>query len=113
MNKNVFFPVLEHSAPVCDINKALDLAKNWTKLDQNSIATPLVSERDRNFLISNNEEKSILKISNAKEERGVLEFQTEALLHLEQTTKLNLPKPKKIYTGSIFYEMKSVEKIVM
>ena len=99
MNKNVFFPVLEHSAPVCDINKALDLAKNWTNLDQNSIATPLVSERDRNFLVINNEEKSILKISNHKEERGVLEFQTEALLHLEQATNLNLPKPKKNIDG--------------
>ena len=96
MNKNVFFPVLEHPAPVCNINKALDLAKNWMKLDKNSIATPLVSERDRNFLVINNEEKSILKISNHKEERGVLEFQTEALLHLEQATNLNLPKPKKI-----------------
>ena len=72
MNNNLSFPVLEHPAPVCDVNKALDLAKNWTELDQNAIATPLVSERDRNFLISNNEEKSILKISNAKEERGVL-----------------------------------------
>ena len=95
MNNNFSFPVLEHPAPVCDVKKALDLAKNWTELDQNAIATPLVSERDRNFLITNNEEKSILKISNTKEERGVLEFQTEGLLHLEQTTKLNLPKPKK------------------
>ena len=99
MNNNFSFPVLEHPAPACDVNKALDLAKNWTELDQNAIATPLVSERDRNFLITNNEEKSILKISNAKEERGVLEFQTEALLHLEQTTKLNLPKPKKNIYG--------------
>ena len=99
MNNSFSFPVLEHPAPVCDVNKALDLAKNWRELDQNTIATPLVSERDRNFLITNNEEKSILKISNAKEERGVLEFQTEALLHLEQTTKLNLPKPKKNIYG--------------
>ena len=95
MNNNFSFPVLEHSAPVCDINKALDLAKNWMELDQNAIANPLVSERDRNFLVINNEEKAILKISNHKEERGVLEFQTEALLHLEQTANLNLPKPKK------------------
>ena len=101
MNNNFSFPVLEHPAPVCDVNKALDLAKNWAELDQNAIATPLVSERDRNFLITNNEEKSILKISNAKEERGVLEFQTEALLHLEQTTKLNLPKPKKKYIWGV------------
>ena len=95
MNNNFSFPVLEHSAPVCDINKALDLAKNWMELDQNAIVTPLVSERDCNFLVINNEEKAILKISNHKEERGVLEFQTEAMLHLEQTTSLNLPKPKK------------------
>ena len=99
MNNNLSFPVLEHQAPVCDTNKALDLAKNWTELDQNPIATPLVSERDRNFLITNNGEKSILKISNHKEERGVLEFQTDALLHLEQTTNLNLPKPKKNTDG--------------
>ena len=99
MNNNLSFPVLEHPAPACDINKALDLAKNWTELDQNAIAIPLVSERDRNFLITNSGEKSILKISNHKEERGVLEFQTEALLHLEQTTNLSLPKPKKNTDG--------------
>ena len=72
MNNNFSFPVLEHPAPACDVNKALDLAKNWTELDQNAIATPLVSERDRNFLITNNEEKSVLKISNAKEDYGKL-----------------------------------------
>ncbi len=95
MNNSFSFPVLEHPAPTCDRNKALDIAKDWMELDQNTIVTPLVSERDRNFLISKNTEKAILKISNHKEERGVLEFQTEALLHLEQTTSLNLPKPKK------------------
>ena len=86
MKSNFSFPVLEHPAPNCDNKNALDLAKDWMQLDQNSIVTPLVSERDRNFLISSNQEKAILKISNHKEERGVLEFQTEALLHLQKTT---------------------------
>ena len=97
MNSNFSFPVLEHPAPNCDNKNALDLAKDWMQLDQNSIVTPLVSERDRNFLISSNQEKAILKISNHKEERGVLEFQTEALLHLQKTTSLNLPRAKNIY----------------
>ena len=99
MNSNFSFPVLEHPAPTCDNKNALDLAKGWMQLDQNSIVTPLVSERDRNFLISSNQEKAILKISNHKEERGVLEFQTEALLHLQKTTSLNLPRAKKNIDG--------------
>jgi Putative homoserine kinase type II (protein kinase fold) len=99
MNSNFSFPVLEHPAPTCDSKNALDLAKEWMQLDQNSVATPLVSERDRNFLISAKQEKAILKISNHKEERGVLEFQTEALLHLQKTTSLNLPRAKKNIDG--------------
>ena len=58
------------------------------ELDNSTTITPLVSERDRNFLISTNEEKAILKISNHKEERGVLELQTDALLHLQETTRM-------------------------
>ena len=45
MNSNFSFPVLEHPAPNCDNKNALDLAKDWMQLDQNSIVTPLVSER--------------------------------------------------------------------
>ena len=99
MKSHFSFPVLEHPAPTCDSKNALNLAKEWMQLDQNSIATPLVSERDCNFLISANQEKTILKISNHKEERGVLEFQTEALLHLQKTTSLNLPRAKKNIDG--------------
>tara|TARA_B100000676_G_scaffold287458_1_gene318006 strand:- start:1981 stop:3030 length:1050 start_codon:yes stop_codon:yes gene_type:complete len=99
MKNNFSFPVLEHPAPACDSKRAIDLAKSWMELDNSTTITPLVSERDRNFLISTNEEKAILKISNHKEERGVLEFQIEALLYLQETTSLNLPKAKKNIDG--------------
>ena len=89
------FPVLEHPAPECDTNKALELSMDWMEANDSSKITPLVSERDRNFLISTGDEKAILKISNHKEEKGVLSFQNEALLHLEKSTNLKLPKVKK------------------
>ena len=93
------FPVLEHPAPECDTNKALELSMDWLEANDNSKITPLVSERDRNFLISTGDEKAILKISNHKEEKGVLSFQNEALLHLEKSTNLKLPKVKKSKSG--------------
>ena len=99
MKNNFSFPVLEHPAPACDSDRAIDLAKSWMDLDKSTAIIPLVSERDRNFLISTSEEKAVLKISNHKEERGVLELQTEALLHLQETTSLNLPKAKKNIDG--------------
>ena len=99
MKNNFSFPVLEHPAPACNSDGAFGLAKSWMYLDKSTTITPLVSERDRNFLVSTNEEKAILKISNHKEERGVLEFQTDALLHLQETTSLNLPKAKKNIDG--------------
>jgi Ser/Thr protein kinase RdoA (MazF antagonist) len=104
MKNNFYFPALEHPAPTCDHLRALDLAKNWLELDQNAIATPFVSEKDQNFLISTSKERAILKISNHKEEKGVLEFQTDALLHLEKTTNLNLPKAKKKFDGEYLFQ---------
>ncbi|MBQ08723.1 MAG: hypothetical protein CMD96_02940 [Gammaproteobacteria bacterium] len=99
MKDSFSFPVLEHPAPGCDTNKALELATDWMETDESSKITPLVSERDQNFLISTKDEKTILKISNHKEEKGVLDFQNEALLHLEGSTNLNLPKVKKSING--------------
>ena len=96
---NFSFPVLEHPAPQCDTNEARELANEWMETSEDTTITPLVSERDRNFLISTGGEKAILKISNHKEKKGVLEFQNEALLHLESSTNLNLPKAKESKTG--------------
>ena len=96
---NFSFPVLEHPAPQCDTNEAHELASEWMETSEDTTITPLVSERDRNFLISTGGEKAILKISNHKEKKGVLEFQNEALLHLESSTNLSLPRAKKSKTG--------------
>ena len=49
---NFSFPVLEHPAPQCDINEAHELASEWMETSEDTTITPLVSERDRNFLIS-------------------------------------------------------------
>ena len=55
---------------------------------------PLSSERDQNFRLDGADGKQhIVKISNALEEVGVIEFQTSALLHLEQRNPL-LPIPR-------------------
>ena len=98
---NFSFPVLEHPAPQCDTNEAHELASEWMEISEDTTITPLVSERDRNFLISTGGEKAILKISNHKEKKGVLEFQNEALLHLESSTSLSLPRVKKAKQASI------------
>lgn len=99
MKGSFSFPVLEHPAPECDINKAHELSADWAEHNESTKITPLVSERDQNFLISTKDEKAILKISNHKEEKGVLDFQNKALLHLEGSTELNLPKIKKSKSG--------------
>ena len=104
---NFSFPVLEHPAPQCDTNEARELANEWMETNEDTTITPLVSERDRNFLISTSGEKAILKISNHKEKKGVLEFQNEALLHLESSTNLSLPKAKESKTGQ-YLERKTI-----
>ena len=71
MKNNFSFPVLEHPAPACDSDRVIDLAKSWMDLDKSTTIIPLVSERDRNFLISTSEEKAVLKISNHKEEKNL------------------------------------------
>lgn len=54
----------------------------------------LSSERDQNFQVSRNDgTQCVLKISNALEEAGVIDFQTSALRHLEQRNA-SLPVPR-------------------
>ena len=86
------FPVLEHPAPSFTTSEALEFAKLWFKeaLD----VSPLVSERDQNFLLTNNEsEKFVLKIANAAEPVEVLDFQNQAMNHMaKQDSSLSLPR---------------------
>ena len=57
-------------------------------------ATPLTSERDRNFRVTATDgQLFVLKVTNAAEDAGVTSLQTEALRHLERKAP-GLPVPR-------------------
>ncbi len=59
---------------------------------------PLKSERDQNFSIHTERDGSyVLKLSNAAEDPGVIDFQTQALLYIERQDP-SLPVPRVIPT---------------
>jgi 4-aminobutyrate aminotransferase-like enzyme/Ser/Thr protein kinase RdoA (MazF antagonist) len=59
---------------------------------------PLKSERDQNYRIRlGNGEGYVLKLSNASEDPGVIDFQTQALWHIEQQDP-ELPVPRVVRT---------------
>jgi len=93
MSKNIkSFPVLEKPAPSFTAVQASKFAKSWFKetLDVSS----LVSERDQNFLLKNNQgDKFVLKIANEAESAEVLDFQNQVMDHMaKQDPSLPLPK---------------------
>jgi Ser/Thr protein kinase RdoA (MazF antagonist) len=78
--------LLEH-VPRFDTQSATSLA--WNVYGMRTRATRLPSERDQNFLLScesdltrGGDEKFVLKIANALEDRALLEAQNGALAHL-------------------------------
>ncbi len=62
--------------------------------DKEGTASNLYSDRDQNFLITLNDgEKAILKVYNSDELETSVDFQTKALLHLEQHCRgIELPR---------------------
>jgi Ser/Thr protein kinase RdoA (MazF antagonist) len=56
-------------------------------------ATPLKGERDQNFVLRGSSGAFVLKITNPAEDRRVTDFQTRALLHVNQADPL-LPVPE-------------------
>jgi 4-aminobutyrate aminotransferase-like enzyme/Ser/Thr protein kinase RdoA (MazF antagonist) len=57
-----------------------------TEFGVDGVASPLVSERDQNFRIDTEPGPGwVLKISNAAEDPGVFDMQTEAMLHVART----------------------------
>jgi len=86
------FPVLEHPAPSFTTSEAAELAKFWFK--ETLDVSPLVSERDQNFLLTNKKSKKfVLKIANAAESAEVLDFQNQAMNHMaKQDPSLPLPR---------------------
>ncbi len=91
-SNNTSFPVLEHPAPSFTTSEASELAKFWFK--ETLDVSPLVSERDQNFLLTNKKrEKFVLKIANAAESVEVLDFQNQAMNHMaKQDPSLPLPR---------------------
>ena len=86
------FTVLEHPAPSFTTSEAAELAKFWFK--ETLDVSPLVSERDQNFLLTNKKSKKfVLKIANAAESAEVLDFQNQAMNHMaKQDPSLPLPR---------------------
>jgi 4-aminobutyrate aminotransferase-like enzyme/Ser/Thr protein kinase RdoA (MazF antagonist) len=73
-------------APLPDLSTgdAERIAK--TEFGVAGVASPLVSERDQNFRIAAEAGPGwVLKVSNAAEDPGVFDMQTEALLHVART----------------------------
>lgn len=63
----------------------------------------LSSERDRNFLVRTARETFVLKFTNPSEDPAIINFQTEALLHLKATAP-SLPVPRLIRSADDCYE---------
>lgn len=80
------------STPRFTLKEAADLATRAFGVI--AIASPLPSERDQNFALTNAAgTKFVLKIAKSDEERGVLELQNAALRHIAQRTQaLALPQ---------------------
>ncbi len=64
---------------------------------------PLVSERDQNFrLRAEDGDAFVLKIANAEEDPGVIDFQTRALMHVErQDPGMPVPRVVRAVNGAV------------
>lgn len=56
-------------------------------------ATLLTGERDQNFLLQTRDARFVLKVSHPAEDRGAIDFQTAALLHIADADP-SLPTPR-------------------
>ena len=75
------------NAPRFTMEDALDLAVRLYGI--RATAQPLPSERDQNFLLEADDgKKYVLKISSSADDRGLLEAQNQALIHLSKQTDL-------------------------
>jgi Ser/Thr protein kinase RdoA (MazF antagonist) len=88
--------VLEAKAPAFSIEEAEEIAKRLFGVSGSAHA--LVSERDQNFHLRGTDgEEYVLKIANPAEDPSVLDFQTQALLHIARVDP-ELPVPHLVTT---------------
>jgi Ser/Thr protein kinase RdoA (MazF antagonist) len=88
--------VLEAQAPAFSIEEAEEIAERFFGVS--SSARALVSERDQNFHLRGADDlEYVLKIANPAEDPAVLDFQTQALLHIARVDP-ELPVPHLVTT---------------
>ena len=93
-NKDIKF--LDRNPPHFSENEARRIAHDL--YDLTGDFRPLKSERDQNYRIRmGNGERYVLKLSNADEDPGVIDFQTQALWHIERQDP-QLPVPRVVRT---------------
>src|SRR5512132_1831558 len=90
-----------NDAPRFDTRAAARIARDIFGLD--AVATPLTSERDQNFLLTDargesSVMKQVLKIASASESRVVIEAQQAAMAHVAARMSL-CPRPVRTVTG--------------
>jgi hydroxylysine kinase len=89
--------VLEAKAPAFSISEAEGIAKRHFGVSGSARA--LVSERDQNFHLRGDDGRDlVLKIANPAEDPAVLDFQTQALLHIARVNP-ELPVPHLVSAG--------------
>jgi Ser/Thr protein kinase RdoA (MazF antagonist) len=89
--------VLEAKAPAFSIAEAEEIAKR--NFGVGGSARALVSERDQNFHLRTDDGRDyVLKIANPAEDPAVLDFQTQALLHIARVNP-ELPVPHVVTTA--------------
>lgn len=89
--------VLEAKAPAFSVAEAEEIAKR--NFGVSGSARSLVSERDQNFqLRSDDGREFVLKIANPAEDPEVLDFQTQALLHIARVNP-KFPVPHLVTTA--------------
>jgi Ser/Thr protein kinase RdoA (MazF antagonist) len=89
--------VLEARAPAFSVAEAEEIAKRVFGIGGSARA--LVSERDQNFHLRTDDGREyVLKIANPAEDPAVLDFQTQALLHIARVNP-ELPVPHLVTTA--------------
>jgi Ser/Thr protein kinase RdoA (MazF antagonist) len=89
--------VLEAKAPAFSVAEAEGIAKR--NFGVSGSARALVSERDQNFHLRTDDGRQyVLKIANPAEDPAVLDFQTQALLHIARVNP-ELPVPDVVTTA--------------
>jgi Ser/Thr protein kinase RdoA (MazF antagonist) len=88
--------VLEAKAPAFSVEEAERITKQ--NFGVSGLARALVSERDQNFHLRTDDGREyVLKIANPAEDPAVLDFQTQALLHIARVNP-ELPVPHLVTT---------------